>query len=791
MNRRDWLVAIALFVGVAVLFAPDAATGAGVYWHHDLRHHHYPWRVWGAAQWLQGVIPWWSSGTANGYPLLAEGETGFLYPPGMLLFALLPGPDALNWSVLAHQVWAALGLTAFLRARGLRQLPALFGGAVWAWSGFLVSHTLYLGMLHGLSWMGWALYGAATARWAWVALSVGMMGLAGHPQAAAFGGLLLAVHAAATLRGRALLWWGGAVALGGLVASPQLLASIELSRFSMREGGVGDLFANIGGLPPLEVFNVVLPELFGFDRPADVAQTYYHRGTSYWGSGENYWEMCFYLGIPVVVLALLGARRNPGWAALAGVALLLMVGGPLWALVRLLPGYGYFRFPVRFAIWLTLALAVLAAEGLSTLRVLPRPHVPRRWMLAAAWLLGLGLVGGGMLLRLGEEPIRAALTARYEAKLEMAPPPFKLPPLAEAVLPPPEVVPEAAIPAKVGQIWAEAWETTSVLSDRVWLPVLLLVACAVALRHPRLLALLAMAELWRFGHDFHPRVPRAEVEAAPPWLAPAMTEAGGPRTTILDRRVDPALDTVLGTASMGLLWGTSDVIIPGPLLMLRNDALLALAGLDVGDTGPQKVDRYLARQELARRMSIRWIGSTHVIPGLRPLHTGHTAGGTAWTLYEDPGALPRVRVVPCVRMAADVNDAFAAVQAEDPLRTVVIEQEPGVSFAEGCAAGGGTATIRSYTDQHVEIEATGPGTLVLGDSWYPGWTATLDGARAPVGHADVIHRAVALPAGTHTVAWSYDPGLPARLLPVAALGLLVSVVGLFLRPGRSGSGAAG
>ena len=769
MFRRDWVIALLCFLAIAILFAPDAAIGHGVFWQHDLRHHHFPWRVWGAERWLAGEVPWWSAATANGYPLLAEGETGFLYPPTMLLFMALPAGWALNWTILLHQVWTALGMWAFLRSRKLPMLASLLGGAVWAWSGFLVSHTLYLGMQNAVAWVAWAVFGAATARWGLVALSIAMMGLAGHPQAAAFGGLLLAVHAVATLRGRAVLAWGTSVVVGGLIAAPQLLSSLELSRFSMREGGVGDMFANIGRLPLPEVLNGVLPELFGFDRPADVAQTYYHRGTSYWGSGENCWEMCFYLGIPVVIFALVGARRNKGWVALAAVSILLMLGGPLWDLVRLLPGYGYFRFPVRFAIWLSFAVAVLAAEGFDSLRTLPRPWAIRRRIFVTAWLFGVGAVGGGLALRLAQAPVEAFLTGHYEAKLALPPPPFDLPPLAKAVLPPPELVSAEEIPDKVASIWLELWATTSVVSHRVWLPLLLLITTALALKHPRRLFALAVFDLWLFGHAFHPRVPYADTETKPDWINWEMTVPGGFRTTVLDRRIDPALDTTLGTASMNLLWGASDVLIPGPLLMLRNDSLLALAGLDVGDTGPQKVDRYTAHRAIANRMGLRWIASTHVIPGLAAFRRADYFVGV------DTQALPRARVVPCVRGVETVDQAFAAIQEEAPTRTVVLE-----GGASGCEEGGGADTrIREYRNTHVWIEATGPGTLVLADSWYPGWTATVDGVPAPVEKADVVYRGVRLSPGPHTVMFDYDPGLPAKLLPlslVLALGALGSVL---------------
>lgn len=776
-TRREALLALVFFVLVAVLFAPDAATGSGVFWHHDFRHHHYPWRVWGAGQWAHGVVPWWSSGAANGFPLLAEGEGGFLYPPTMLLFVLLPPGLAMDWTVLGHHAWAALGMWAFLRSPGrepgrvvpgVSSVAALLGGVAWGWSGFLVSHTMYLGMQNALAWMGWALWGARTGRPAWVALSIAMMGLAGHPQAAAFGGLLLGLHALATLRGRALFQWVGAAVTGAIVASPQLLASVKLSGSSMREGGVADLFANIGRLPPQELLNGVLPELFGFDRPADVQQIYYHRGDSYWGSGENYWEMCFYLGIPVVVLALLAARRHKAWVALAGVALLLMLGGPLWSLVRLLPGFEFFRFPARFAIWVTLAVAVLAAHGYDHLRTLPHPGRVGRRLVLLAWVGGIGIVGAGLLLRAGEEPVRAALTHHYEARAELPPPPDDLPPLQRAALPGADVTPPDAIPAKVEQVWYELWKSTSLLSHRVFLPIGLLLLAAAFARRPRLLLPLVVLDLWLFGHDFHPRVPVAMTEARPSWLNDEMTQPGAGRVTVLDRRVDPALDTELGTASLGLLWGTSDVLIPSPLLMLRNDAMLALTGLDVGDRGPQKKDRFVAHRALANRMGVRWIASVHTLSDLPDMTL------TGWrevNVVEDRRALPRVRVVRCVQAATDADDAFVKVQAADPTTTVVLEG--GVDGCVGTSDGVSGATFTRYTDQEVEVAATGPGTLLLADSWFDGWSATLDGADVPILRADVLYRGVTLPEGEHTVVFRYDPGIPGRLLPAAAFALFV------------------
>jgi uncharacterized membrane protein YfhO len=47
--------------------------------------------------------------------------------------------------------------------------------------------------------------------------------------------------------------------------------------------------------------------------------------------------------------------------------------------------------------------------------------------------------------------------------------------------------------------------------------------------------------------------------------------------------------------------------------------------------------------------------------------------------------------------------------------------------------------------------------LVLADTWFPGWRAKIDGRPAPVIRTDQLLRGVVLPAGTHTVEFTYVP----------------------------------
>ena len=70
---------------------------------------------------------------------------------------------------------------------------------------------------------------------------------------------------------------------------------------------------------------------------------------------------------------------------------------------------------------------------------------------------------------------------------------------------------------------------------------------------------------------------------------------------------------------------------------------------------------------------------------------------------------------------------------------------------------GRLATVTSYTPDRVAVEAEGPGTLVLTDLDYPGWSVTVDGSPAETTVVDGVLRGVELPAGQHTAVWSYEP----------------------------------
>jgi hypothetical protein len=96
-------------------------------------------------------------------------------------------------------------------------------------------------------------------------------------------------------------------------------------------------------------------------------------------------------------------------------------------------------------------------------------------------------------------------------------------------------------------------------------------------------------------------------------------------------------------------------------------------------------------------------------------------------------------------------------------------------------------TVGAQGRSSANVSCAGATTLVRRETDLPGWSATVDGRDAPIRSADGLFQAVSVPAGAHTIRFSYLP-------PYIAWGLVGLVLGgawLVLGPrlGRRGRGA--
>jgi uncharacterized membrane protein YfhO len=57
----------------------------------------------------------------------------------------------------------------------------------------------------------------------------------------------------------------------------------------------------------------------------------------------------------------------------------------------------------------------------------------------------------------------------------------------------------------------------------------------------------------------------------------------------------------------------------------------------------------------------------------------------------------------------------------------------------------------------IDANLTRPGVVVLGDNWYPGWKAKVDGRSVDVERVDYVLRGTSVSRGHHRIEYSYEP----------------------------------
>lgn len=829
VDRRATLVALWVLLFFVLLWSGEALLGSSTWFFHDLRHHHLPWRAWAQQVWAAGDLPLWAP-VAHGYPLMADGQAGILYPLNIVLFGLFPTVWAFNLSVVIHHLGAAFGGYVLARVLGRSQAAALVAGAAFGFSGFLISKLVYLGMFQVVAWIPWmvALAVVAVERvglrwWGAAGLAIGVGWLCGHPQMALYASYATAfvalwrgverVRAAPesdrrTLMRRLLLGGLLMVLLAICVASPQLLASYELSQFSYREGGVDDSFASMGALPVEEVFNGLFPEPFGYERPADIGTTYHHRAELYQGRGVSFLEDCFYLGVPTVLLGLVAGRHRRAWKwwVLVLLGYLIMLGpmNPLYPAVRALPGMSFFRFPVRAAVFITLAFSQLAAIGVD--RLAGWLHAaPQRARRVGLLFFGFSLlvVGAGTVGKIGLESIRQPLTDGLSEALIR--PEMELPEgeSLPAGAPPPEARGPEEARARAEALIAELDADVSPWSPRVVWPALLglllggLVLSAARGRMRVGTALMLMGpliafDLFRFGANFNPLTDASKVMERPPTAVPMLGVPGVYRATVVDRRQPQELDRLLLSSNLGLLHGLEDVIIPSPLRLVRNETYLAHAGLDLGLAGAEaQLEQLRAHRQLVDLSGVRFLFTTRDLrlPDLEPVYAEperlSDGDEVMVRVYENTRALPRAFAVGCA-VAAEPGGALDALLAiEDPGAAAVVEGSAELPPCEPGAAG--RVEVRRTGAAALEITADleRDGWLVITETRYPGQVVEVDGEPVPTYQTNYLFQGLPLSAGEHRITWAYRPRHVYTTMGLSSLSLLGGLLWIAVARRRS------
>jgi hypothetical protein len=154
-------------------------------------------------------------------------------------------------------------------------------------------------------------------------------------------------------------------------------------------------------------------------------------------------------------------------------------------------------------------------------------------------------------------------------------------------------------------------------------------------------------------------------------------------------------------------------------------------------------------------------------------------------VYRNPAALPRVFLVGRQQTVAGEDEAMRTVTTPGfDGRDVAVTEKVVPGIARTGSGSAGTADFVSYEPERIVAKANASrrSLLVLTDVHFPGWKATVDGRSVPIERVDYLLRGVVVPAGAHTVEFSYEPSSFRAGWIIAVLGLLAAlgaaVVGL-------------
>ena len=674
-------------------------------------------------QWLRaGQLPVWTTQLCSGYPLAGSPAD----PIGLAFFTLLPPAAALDALVIVLLLVAAHGTYALARRFGADQAGAVLAGTAFAGSGYIACQLKHLSIVSTVVW-----------------LPVGLL-------------LIDRVLAPSSSRHRRSL----AMALFGLVFAQQVLCAFPQSAYicaltygsfalfrawSQRRElgaprGVIGLLSGLGAAIALGAAAgaiVILPlsALGGISDRAEALGYEWSTRLAYWPqnlwtflvpyvngdiSDNSYvgppffWEDYGYVGLATFLLAFYGGIRERKRSAILFTSAMTVVAY-LFVLGQATP---VFR------------VAYLLLPGLSLFRF------PTRFLIVVE--LGLALLAAAGLTRLG-----ADLARRW-------PSPSRLP----------SAVVMTICAATALDLFVHQPRQNPLVPAREWL------------------APPASVEVVRVGspqpRTFTPRhrdAHRRTFQLARGWADVAsyfqLRDALAPNLGGGFWRV-PSGDCYVGISPRWFVdvWGDHN----------RELSLMGLLAMNDFEAGALRIRPNLPA--VLRAYGVSHLISSFPVQGADLPLAART--GSAY-VYTVGGA--RVRFVRAARLVSDPEAGKRLLDpAFDPDREVLLADvtspvhptiEEAIEPPAGAPAPRVAITRETQTEIVVETASASDGFLLLADTFYPGWTAEVDGGPVALYRANLSVRAIQLPKGPHVVRFTYEPPGVKHGLAISAAALLM------------------
>jgi hypothetical protein len=731
-------------VGWLVFSWPWLSGAVTIPW--DAKAHFQPQIQFLAASVARGEWPFWTPNVFAGHPQIADPQSMMFSPPVLLLALLNAAPSlrAVDTMVLLTVLAGGCAVVLLCRDFGWHWAAAIIAALAFQFGGAMAWRLQHFGQVMSLAYLPFALFflrRALERSSITYGAAAGMMGafiVLGRDQVG-----LLSVY---LLAGYVIWWWwtapslrpaikssaipltAGAVVGLALIAIPlalTLLLAEQSNRPSIDFTGAGR-----GSLHPALLVTSAVPHLFGAAGPMD----------KYWGPPSFTWTGTdlfiaqnvgqLYLGAIPLFLLIVGVVRGVLWSrdmrfftVAAVLALLYALGWytPVFRLLyEVLPGVDLYRRPAD-ATFLVGGLGALLAGYVTHRLFTDDLPPPARWQRVVE--IGVVVVLFALCI---------AFAVRWD-RLAMA-----WPPLLLAI---------ASVGLSAVALYAAAYLKTRHTLVAGGLLIVALTADLAINNGPNGASALPPAEIAML----EPSAPTPLLKL----IKTKLDETGGPHM----HRVE--------LAGLGYHWPNASMTHGFDNTLGTNPVRMRLYSEATGaqDTVGLPDQRKFAplfpsyRSPLADLLGLRFIATgvpiEQIDPKLKPGDVTLIARTPEGYLYENPRALPRVLFAHQIATASfDRMLTDGAWPAVDLATTVVLERaSPSVARRPG------SARLVRYTNTEVTIEADSPdgGWIVLADMWHPWWFVDVNGLPAKLERANVLFRAVEVPAGRQTIRFVFRP----------------------------------
>ncbi len=703
-----------------------------------------PWRGLVNDALRHGHLPLWTPLLGMGAPLMANHQSAVFYPPNLLSLILSP-EVAISLLAVLHLSFAGAGMVRLARRIGLGDFGSAVAGLSFGLSGYLTGRLWFVTINNAMAWLPWIVLASTPPRaregvggegerltfrnFLTLSALLALQLLAGHAQSSFYTLLLAGAwvvwHSLFPSSNRErgnyqslitdLFCFALAFLFALCLTAIQLIPTFELLRESPRATAADYDFAMTYSLWPWRLFTFVIPNFFG--HPADH---------DYWGYAA-YWEDNAYIGLLPPAFAVYGLtlcaasrrdRREHGEGESKNSVFSV-------------------RSLVMFSL-LTAAVSIVLALGRNTpifaffYRYIPGFglfQAPSRMLIWYTFAVSL-------LAGVGAHHWRATERKRYWARLGIA---GSLAVFALGIAGMFLIANPRAVTFSSGLTWAAAFA--------VGMFVIILIQPESANRWRWLALAFVALDLGLAAVRLNPTGDAALYHLRSHFtLAP---ERG--------RIFQYAEDEYRVKFREFFSFKSFDALDAQALRDSLLPNLFALDGMASANNFDPLLPARYAKYVEAMETNPQLMNLADVRALVKPM-------GIV-SVRSEPAS--RLRIVYNARTVDNGDAALAAITspAFDPDAEAIIEH---VSSTPNLPV-----LVLDPNRFSATVTLERDGYVLLSDTYYPGWRASVDGNPQPILRADYNFRAVAVPAGTHTVIFEYAPFS-------VTLGLIITAIALIL-----------